>query len=561
MYGLPRSFWWFVATAIIFVLQWIPVTGIFLMIMLAPLWSIVTINAGFVSLAFEAATGRTSRLWLIAPVAWFAGYALLSHLSERAYTRLDAEIHAANAQQALAFDPLRAVIAVVDNPNDLSGTASHLVQQFGLPVVYKSHFSDRKFPRANELPSLDLRHTAERIASADICRRLQTDRQLRAARASGHVRRSTAKSGEKPPEGLCAFTIPEEPSLPVYRVEAKAEKLATYMLSGKRVRITITAPDGRRIEVQAGQAAPLSRWPLPVMGCALNSGAPSWDCDAAFMNQSPRGLGGTGAWGAAANEVIAHALGLAAPAAVPPLDELDRRAKAALDTLLAQHERAALANLDLLLADPKLHATVHHLAGLTQRPQLLAQRADAMLVAMSVATSHGSGHSETALNLQRLIAALPEPDFHRIGTELLRRLDEARPAPLPTSRGNSLSQRIDGDLATRLADLGAPAMPILERLAFTPKGNSAPYAILGLCRMTPMPSDLAPRLADHIAADTSSTSDARAAAYVTLMRWSRPDLADRLLDDKGRNHRDYQRRWPSLTPGAGPEHCTFRYHR
>lgn len=557
MYGLPRSFWWFVATAIIFVLQWIPVTGIFLMMMLAPLWSIVTINAGFVSLAFEAATGRTSRLWLIAPVAWFTGYALLSHQSERAYMRLDAEIHAANAQQALAFDPLRAVIAVVDNPNDLSGTTSHLVQQFGLPVVYKGHFSDRKSPRANELPSLDLRHTAERMASADICRRLQTDRQLRAARAYGHVRRSTAKTDKKPPEGLCVFTIPEEPSLPVYRVEAKAEKLATYMLSGKRVRITITAPDGRRIEVQAGQAAPLSRWPLPVIGCALNSGAPSWDCDAAFMKQSPRGLGGTGAWGAAANEVIAHALGLAAPAAVPPLDELDRRAKAALDTRLAQHERAALANLDLLLADPKLHATVHHLAGLEDRPDQLAARADAMVTAMAAALAHGKGSSESARNLQRLIAALPGSTFIRVGPSLVQRIDQGKPAEQPGARRQT-SERIDGKLAIRLGDLGPTALPLLERLAFQPKSDSSAEAILGLCRMTSPPANLAPRLAEHALASTNPRSEIRAAAYVTLVRWGRTDLAHNLVDEKQRHGQDYQRRWPGLTEGAEPEFCTFR---
>ena len=280
-------------------------------------------------------------------------------------------------------------------------------------------------------------------------------------------------------------------------------------------------------------------------------------------------------------DTIAQALRLEQSPAASRRAEIAAAPATVLDDLLIRHEQAALANLDLLLSDPTKLATVHQLAGLTQRPQLLAQRADAMLVAMSVALTHGRGQSETALNLQRLIAALPEPDFRRIGIELLRRLDEAKPAearpgearpgearpekarpgPSPNSRGQPLGQRIDGDLATRLADLGDPAMPILERLAFTSKGDSAAYAILGLCRMSPMPSDLAQRLADHIAADTSSTSDARAAAYVTLMRWSRADLAETLLDEKGRNRRDYQRRWPGLSDGVGPAFCTFRYSR
>ena len=69
MRRFPVSFWLFGWTGLVFVLQLIPFTGIFLMFLLAPFWSVVTLNLGFVALAYEAATGRVPRVWLLAPIA------------------------------------------------------------------------------------------------------------------------------------------------------------------------------------------------------------------------------------------------------------------------------------------------------------------------------------------------------------------------------------------------------------------------------------------------------------------------------------------------------------
>ena len=559
MYGLPRSMWWFIATAIIFVLQWIPFTGIFLMLVLAPFWSIFTINAGFVALGIEAATGRTSRLWLIAPLAWFGGDAIAAQLSERAYASLDAEIRAGNAASSRTFDPALSVIVVKENANDLGSAAQSLMQNYRLPVVYSATGSDRKTRRTNELPSLDTAYRAYRVAGAETCNRLRDDAQLRQARAYGHVIRE-GRGRQSASTGLCSYTLPEEPIRPGTLVEAKGEKLNSLLLAGRIVRVTITAPDGSRSELRSGQAAPLRWLPMPGIGCALNSGAPSWSCFANFMTQSPRGLGGQGAWGRATIDVIAGALGLEPEPALMRRNELAATDTSALDALLQRHEGAALANLDRLLADPSKRATVHDLAGLAERPHLLVPRADSMLVAMTAAFANGDGNSESARNLQRLIAALPDGEFQRIGPGLLGRLDEGRPVPQARKRSRP-RERIDGNLALRLADLGEPARPLLERLALTPRGDSAASAILGLCRLGSPPPDLATRLAEHILEDTAPSSETRAAAYVTLVLWARTDLAEKLIDDKGRNRRDYERRWPGLAEEAGIEFCALQIKR
>lgn len=559
MRHLPWSLSWFVITGVIFLLQLIPVTGVFLMLLAAPLWSVLTINVGFAFLAVEAGVGRVSRMWLLAPIAWFGGYAAAAELSERAYGRLDAELRAENEGRTAPFDPATGALAFADNADDLGQAASRAVRNYRLAVAYVGHNRDRHTARKNELPSLDATFTGHRIADAEACRRLGSDPRLGAARASGTLLTEKNAVGRRVSTGVCVLSLPEVPSLPIWRVEARSEMLATFMLAGKVVRITITAPDGRRTELRSGQAAPLSRWPMPAMGCALNSARPAWVCDAGFLRQKSRGLGGSGAWGEATFQVVAGALKLEPASAASRIGEAGGTTTQVLDELLARHERAATANLDLLLRDPTQLATVHHLAGLAERPDLLASRADTMVAAMSAALAHGKGSSESARNLQRLLAALPDADLKRVGPDLLRRLDEGRPIEKPSNRQSR--ERIDGTLALRIADLGAPALPLLERLALAPRGDSAAHAILGLCRMSPPPDHLAPRLAEQLSTSTSPTSETRAAAYVTLVRWKRSDLAEQLIDEQGRNRSDYRRRWPGLSEDAGREFCTFRKMR
>jgi hypothetical protein len=44
----------------------------------------------------------------------------------------------------------------------------------------------------------------------------------------------------------------------------------------------VKASDGTSQKLTGGYAAPLSWFPLPFIGCGLNSGAPSWHCTAEF---------------------------------------------------------------------------------------------------------------------------------------------------------------------------------------------------------------------------------------------------------------------------------------
>jgi hypothetical protein len=55
------SLWFLVATAGLFCLQWFPLTGVFLMLAGAPLWSIALVNLAMIGVAFEALTAFVPR--------------------------------------------------------------------------------------------------------------------------------------------------------------------------------------------------------------------------------------------------------------------------------------------------------------------------------------------------------------------------------------------------------------------------------------------------------------------------------------------------------------------
>jgi hypothetical protein len=70
----PLSLILFVVTGVVYVLQTIPYTGIFLMFVMAPFWSVALVNVGFIGVAIEAAVGRVSRWWLIVPMVFYSAY-------------------------------------------------------------------------------------------------------------------------------------------------------------------------------------------------------------------------------------------------------------------------------------------------------------------------------------------------------------------------------------------------------------------------------------------------------------------------------------------------------
>ena len=89
----------------------------------------------------------------------------------------------------------------------------------------------------------------------------------------------------------------------------KLDDIPGKLLPYRQFTITIRDSDAQSHTLMAGNANPLSWFPMPVMGCALISSSPKWECIVQFW-RTPVGFGGTGPFGLTSSETIATALGL-----------------------------------------------------------------------------------------------------------------------------------------------------------------------------------------------------------------------------------------------------------
>lgn len=265
------------------------------------------------------------------------------------------------------------------------------------------------------------------------------------------------------------------------------------------------------------------------------------------MRERLRGLGGDGAYGGAAIEVIAAALGLTKKEPGERPTAADPAALERLRQTITQSVGSATAMLDRMIADPTVRATVHDVPGLRERPDIIVPRAESMVRATGLALDGGHRTREVGTILQSLLAQLPPADFQRVGPAMLAEL---------AARGTIDSNQISAELAARLGDLGAPAIPVLERLAFASGRRAFAGAIYGLCRVGASAAHLADTVAAQLAGEKRSSGEIHAAAYVTLLRMGRPDLADGDPDADGRYARKHHESWrASVTSASLPSVC------
>jgi hypothetical protein len=534
--NMPWSLSWFVLTGAIFLLQLFPFTGIFLMLVAAPLWSIATINLGFLSLAIESLLGRIGMMWLVLPLAWFAGYAGAAHVSQQRVAELDAKLRAANASERLKFEAAKQALVFDGRSEDLSGAHSSIVQNYRIPVAYQVR-TERK----------QRIHHASRVAADKVCDTVKGDRSYSAAGINiSWFHEGESLRGRRLVKGLCMISSPEDPELPAVLVEAKREKHADLILPHTLTRTTIRDPGGAKAELVTGHAQSLPWLPMPYMGCALNSGAPSWDCFAGFWRNRV-GLGGSGPYGGTSG-VIAQALGLEKAFAAERRDEIAAVQIPSLDNIVGESTERSLKVLDEVIANPARRIIVHDVPGLARRADLLGDRLPHMVPAIGRALANGRATFETARVLQGILADLPAADFDAIGPAMLEMLN---------AQATLNDDTVEQTLATRLGRFGVAALPALERMVFSRPKRPFRAAIYGLCRVGAEAEPLAERVAALAPAGERRNKDLETDVYVTLMRMGRADIVERekAASDRFASVRDkvIQR---GITPASPPSVCT-----
>ncbi len=263
---------------LIFLLQLFPYTGIFLMMLAAPFWSVILINLGFILMAWDAWRGPARRWLMIFPIFWFGGYLAATSISHWQVSRYATSIEAGNAGQRIAFDPARQDVVIVPDSHDSSNGSKlrieTLVDDFGLDRAYQQISYSPDGYRSYSLfkmvcPTSIVKNNDDGTTTTYLH---PTDRQgyrIRGAR------------------DLCIVQGSQAPQRPVVRVWPQPQ-VGGYGDGLISQDITIEPTDGPRVRLRSGWALPLTWLPQPVIGCGLDSGTPAWRCIASMAQQSAR---------------------------------------------------------------------------------------------------------------------------------------------------------------------------------------------------------------------------------------------------------------------------------
>lgn len=507
----PVSLIFFAATAIVLALQAIPIVGIFLMFMLAMFWSVLLINAGMIGTAIEALLGRVSRWWLVLPVAFYGGYYAIASTDHAALRNLSSNYAAANGKVAIPFNPDRHTLVFTGEGDG----GSWYTQNYVLPVTFSRN---KNYPEG---------HRSNRMMPNEVCGIVRANPALNAARIwTVGFHDGDAIGSRKMEKNFCDLGMPERPVLPAATVARKEERVHEGTLPVTRVTTTVMMPDGNIFTLLGGVAAPLSWLPMPVIGCGLNSGAPSWDCSAAFWRSGFTPIVPGNTRYSRDSVVLAEALGLKRVAIADRRggDETLVRAK------IAEVERTTLtrqlAEIDRMVANP-LDKAEWDVGVVGNTHEALLSRAEPVMLGVEKAAGHRAPNEyfkarENGRVLAGLLAGLPRDRFVAFGPRIFA-LYRATADPLQRHNGNSNS-RADSHwlweseaLLRRIGDLGPDALFVAtDQRALGPNVNGA--GIEAMCRIGTPGKAAAPILLGLWKKTDRSNRDERRALFVALRR-------------------------------------------
>jgi hypothetical protein len=564
MKNFPKSILLFLFTGIAFLAQHVPYLGVFLMILGAPLWSVVTINLGFLLMVKEARDGSLPRAVLVLPFLYFSIYAGITIAGHWQLFRLRQEIARNNQAVHVAFDAkqndLVVEAKVVDSTSWLAKVPENLVEAYDIPVVYGQNGNPRSAS-----------HLSYRVVAKKACDSI--------GRSDPNVVTLAFQENGAFNFHLCLLRQPEDPTKPVLTV-ATEETVETqnWVLPAKVSTITLTNPSNRSFTLKGGTAAPFTWLPVPVIGCALDSAAPKWRCFAEFERDAYAPLAGKNSRDIDHNAntaAIAAALGLVAMPASSRINEAASDAAAAqnLQSYQEKERDNELKRFHDLVTD--LALPDWQFPHLLQHPELTAADAPAMVRALQRAeevttvTRHGRQHNVLKYNnnnirfvLSEMIVRLPQDAYAPLVPQLV---EAARADANNTESGVGWSLQSQAPaFMIRLED-AAPA-EMVDLFAATLQAEHAPRdaqttAVLGLCRAG---AEYAPKVKDDLLRLFASTNRynggsmyLHSALYVTLLRMG---MKDAVVNDPTDGRRDrvfqwYQDKFATVTPVSPKEVC------
>jgi hypothetical protein len=276
--SMPRltnlfSVWALIAFAVLGLLQLFPYTGVILMVLGGALWCGLAVHAFLIGLGVEAALGRVPRLLLVVPLAAYAAYYVMYLQQAREIHVKAQQLRADNPSLVLPFDPARHSLVLPQTHAQL------LAGHYDVPVTYDA--------QPNFRPEGFVSHRLlDRQQCADATAAQARLRAQQSRAAFGLVMPVRVEDGAIMPtyiKGVCLLNFPEKPPLQQIVVTRRGDDAVWRRERGILEQTTDFSLDGKPFATyRTASVWRLSPFPLLLIGCALNSGAPSWDCFANF---------------------------------------------------------------------------------------------------------------------------------------------------------------------------------------------------------------------------------------------------------------------------------------
>lgn len=339
-----------------YLIQTIPIIGVFLMMMMAVTWPGVLLLAALGGTAAEALLGRVSRWWLLFPLTVLGVYecfALADHM--RAW-RLDDDLALVEKTSAKG----RSIVVIGEQSSDI---AQKLVQTYEMGAVHQAVVENK----------VTTRYISHQLIPKAEC---QTDRsrpsgQMITTTSFHHAHGSGVHSALD--AGACVLTMNDVPTHPPIFIEVVEKREIIGSLPVVTRTANVDMEGTRRATITERFSRPLSWTPLILAGCGLNSGNPSWDCVVRPLRDTVGDPSGAGMV-----QRIASMLDLPGrrPGDVPDVDA-ESIVRSAASRVSADRERTESrygALLERLLADPAADVSGQDYERLARLPSVVGPR-------------------------------------------------------------------------------------------------------------------------------------------------------------------------------------------
>ena len=417
--SIPKSVLWLVPALVCLVLSFVPLINVLAITVLlfTPLLAL-SVNVAFVSLGVEACVGGISRVWLLFPAIWFAGYTALAVDSHLEVDRIAHELSAANADQHISFDRTRQELVVAsDGPYARHLTVGQLLYNFDLPVVFQRTQTG---------------NIAYRLGGQDTCQRLLNDKSARAyAVEFSQIRGADPAFPWKPLDDLCLYAVEEAPTRPVVTVQVIGNQVDDQRAPRTEYEIKVTDGSGKDHILRSAELSELL--PLPRLSLTQNSSGGLFVVPQGppFSRYPVKLVGAEGADPTVSMNasIVAQSLNLKVARAISRRAAVNAHADTGFDKLVSDRADNAVALLASLLATPPAYlypTELGEVAKLVEQLKKLAPYAHSIVDSV-ITWLDIDDRWQTVAVLMHLVAALPDKEFSFAGRKLVRVLGSQSP--------------------------------------------------------------------------------------------------------------------------------------